>query len=77
MEKTREPTTWISEEGPEVDLQLARRAAPFFALKPQQASAIIDQVAAALKGWKNIAHQLGMSAADIAVYAIAISSDEA
>jgi len=76
-EKTRELTTWISEEGPEADLELVRRAAPFFALKPHQASAMIEQVAAALNGWKNIAHQLGMSAADIAVYATAIGSAEA
>ncbi len=32
-EKTRELTTWISEQGPEADLDLAREAAPFFALK--------------------------------------------
>ena len=32
-EKARELTTWISEQGPEADLDLAREAAPFFALK--------------------------------------------
>jgi serine/threonine-protein kinase HipA len=74
-EKARELTTWITEEGPDADLDIARRAAPYFALKKEQADAIITEVAAALKGWQNIARQLGMSAADIAVYATAIQSD--
>jgi len=73
-EKMRELTTWISEEGPEADLELARHAAQFFALKSKQADAMIEDVAAALKGWRNTARQLGMSAADIAVYATAINS---
>lgn len=75
QEKARELTTWISEEGPDADLDLARSAAPYFALKPERAEAIIIEVSAALEGWQNTAHQLGMSAADIAVYATAIQSD--
>ena len=74
-EKARELTTWISEEGPDASLDLARRAAPFFALKDEQTEIIISQVGTALQGWKNIAHQLGMSAADIAVYATAIEGE--
>ncbi|NKB55069.1 MAG: type II toxin-antitoxin system HipA family toxin [Alphaproteobacteria bacterium] len=74
-EKARELTTWISEEGPAADLDIARRAAPFFALKGAQAEAIIGEVTAALKGWRNTARQMGMSAADIAVYATAIQGD--
>lgn len=72
-EKARELTTWISEEGPEADLELARRAAPFFALKTDQADTIIDEVTAALRGWQNTARRLGTSAADIAIYATAIN----
>lgn len=75
-EKTRELTTWISEEGPEADLGIARRAAPFFALQDNQAKAIIDEVTAALKGWQNTARRMGMSAGDIAVYATAIKDGE-
>tara|TARA_R110001592_G_scaffold254129_2_gene517445 strand:+ start:13796 stop:15016 length:1221 start_codon:yes stop_codon:yes gene_type:complete len=75
MEKARELATWISEEGPDADLDIARRAAPYFALKDHQAEAIITQVSAALKGWQNTARQQGMSAADIALYATAIQSD--
>ena len=75
QEKVRELTTWISEEGPDADMNIARRAAPFFALKDDQAEAIIAEVSAALKGWQNTARQLRMSAADIAVYATAIQSD--
>ena len=74
-EKARELSTWISEEGPEADLDIARRAAPFFALKEDQAEGIIGEVSTALKGWQNIARQLGMSAADIAIYATAITGD--
>ena len=71
-EKARELTTWISDEGPDADIDIARRAVPFFSLKEDQAEAIILEVSAALKGWRNTARQLGMSAADVAVYATAI-----
>ena len=70
-EKARELTTWISEEGPDADLDQARRAAEYFALKDEQAEVIIGEVAAALHGWQKTARRLGMSAADIAVYATA------
>lgn len=73
-DKARELTTWISEEGPEASLDLARHAAAHFALQDDQAEAIIEEVSTALKGWQNIARQLGMSAADIAIYASAIES---
>jgi serine/threonine-protein kinase HipA len=74
-EKAREFTTWISEEGPQADLDLARHAAPYFALKNGQVDEIIGEVFASLKGWQNTAHQLGMSAADITVYGSAIVSE--
>lgn len=74
-EKARELTTWISDEGPDADIDIARRAAPYFSLKEDQAEAIIGEVSAALKDWRNTARQLGMSAADIAVYATAIQID--
>lgn len=74
-EKAREMTTWVSEEGPDADLDLARRAAPYFAVKPNQAETIIDEVAAALSGWRSIARRLGMSAEDIAIYATAIQAE--
>ncbi len=70
-EKARELTTWISEEGPEADLDIARNAAPYFALKNDQAEAIILEVMLALKGWQNTALQLRMSAMDIAAYSSA------
>ena len=75
-EKARELTTWISEEGPDADLEQARRAAKFFALKDEQAEVIIGEVSAALVGWRNSARQLSMNAADIAIYATAIMSDD-
>jgi serine/threonine-protein kinase HipA len=70
-EKARELTTWISEEGPEADLDLARRAARYFALKDDQANSIISEVSDSLRRWQNTARRLGMSAADIGEYATA------
>ena len=71
-EMVRELTTWISDEGPEAELDLAYRAAPFFALKDEEAARIAGEVAAGLQGWRDLARQFGMSAADTAVYATAI-----
>ena len=71
-EKSRELTTWISEAGPDADLGLARTAAPYFALKADHADRIINEVVAALNSWKSVARQIGMSAADVEVYATAI-----
>ncbi len=72
VEKVRELTTWISEQGPEADLNLAREATPFFALKKKEAEAIIDEISAPLKNWLSTAHRLGMSSKDIDIYATAI-----
>lgn len=74
-EKVRELTTWISEEGPEANLDLARRAASFFALREAEAEAIIKDVSDSIAGWQNVARQLGMSNTDIAIYATAIQID--
>ena len=73
VEKARELTTWISEEGPEADLDIARAAASSFALTASRADTIVDEVATALNDWQHTARRLGMSAADIAVYATAIN----
>jgi len=73
-EKARELSTWISEEGPEADLDLARRAAPHFALREDHAENIINEVSDSLSGWQNTARQLGMSAADIGVYTTALDT---
>lgn len=73
-EKARELSTWISDEGPEADLDLARRAARYFALTDDHANRIVNEVSDRLRGWQNIAHQLGMSAAEIDIYATAIST---
>ena len=73
QEKAREMTTWISEAGPEADLDLALQAAASFALKPNEAEAIVEDVSARLKGWQDMARQMGMSAADIKIYETALS----
>ena len=64
--------TWISEEVPDDDLDLARAATRCIALDLVRANAIIDEVAAALDGWQEIAQRLRMSASDLATYSIAI-----
>lgn len=71
--KARELTTWISEEGPDADLELAYRAAPYFALKPDTAKSIVAEVALAVKYWRELALRLGMSKADMDIYETAIS----
>lgn len=71
-EKVRELTTWISEEGPEADLDLARRAARYFKLQDDHADTIVNDVTNRLKGWQNTARQLGMSATDVGVYETAL-----
>lgn len=68
QEKARELTTWISEEGPEADLDLARQAAASFALKPNEAEDIIENVSTRLTGWQDLARQLGMSVTDVKIY---------
>lgn len=68
QDKARELATWISEESPDADLDLARQAAAFFALKPDEAESIVEEVSTRLTGWQDMAYQLGMSAADIKIY---------
>lgn len=74
-EKLRELTTWISDEGPEATVGLARRTAPFFALRDSQAEQIIAEVSQVTANWRETARQLGMSAADIAAYASAFAGE--
>lgn len=74
-EQVRELTTWISGEGPEASLDLARRAAPYFALKNRQAKTVIDEVTTAVRGWREVARRLGMQKEDVADYASAIHED--
>jgi len=71
-EKARELTTWISEEGPQASLELARNAAEYFKLKEDQATEIINEVSIAFLGWKDMAQRLGMSNHDIDVHAPAL-----
>ena len=75
-EKVRELTTWISEEGPEASVHLARKAAPYFALKSNQAEQIIEDVSQVTTSWRNVARQLGMNATDITAYASAFDRTE-
>lgn len=73
-EKVRELETWISEEGPEASIDLSRRAAPYFAVKDNQAVQIIGEVSRATARWRDVARKLKMSATDIAMYASAFDS---
>jgi serine/threonine-protein kinase HipA len=72
-EKARELTTWISEEGPDASLDIAVRAARYFAVKDAEANGIIADVSAVVAGWRDQAQQLGMAAADVNAYASAFT----
>lgn len=72
-EKARELTTWISEEAPDASLDIAMRAAKYFALDDTRAESIVDEVSGAIVEWRAQARQLGMTPADIAVYASAFT----
>lgn len=72
-EKARELTTWISEEGPEASLDLARHAAPSFALKASQAEQIVREVSEATANWREVARQLGMKTSDMDAYGSAFN----
>lgn len=72
-EKVRELTTWISEEGPEASLDLARHAAPSFALKASQAEQIVREVSEATANWREVARQLGMKSSDMDAYGSAFN----
>ncbi len=71
-EKAKELSTWISEEGPDANIDLAFRAAKYFALRHAEAKTIVDEVSGAFVGWRNLARQLGMSRRDIDAYASAL-----
>ena len=72
-EKVRELTTWISEEGPEASLDLARNAAPSFALKASQAEQIVREVSEATANRREVARQLGMKTSDMDAYGSAFN----
>ncbi|MDX2496230.1 MAG: type II toxin-antitoxin system HipA family toxin [Desulfuromusa sp.] len=71
-EKVREMTTWISEEGPDANVDIAIRAAEYFRLKESEASEILDEVTGAFHRWTDTAKGIGMSNSDIEQYATAL-----
>lgn len=71
-EKTRELTTWISDEGPAADIDQAKRAIAYFGLSAEEAEVILAELSNAIEDWQNTARQIGMSNADIGVYGTAI-----
>jgi len=64
-EGTGDLKTWISEGGPKADLELALEAAAEFALTDAKARAIIDEVTAVVRTWRDTARDIGMCPADI------------
>ena len=64
----RELRTWISEIGPEADLELARSVAQHFKLDLNQADEIIVEVNSVLRRWRSLVSQLGMTSSDAATY---------
>jgi serine/threonine-protein kinase HipA len=66
--RAREMTTWISEESPEANVQIALNACEFFALTRDEADRIVEEVSDAVVGWEDTAQKLGMSAPDRRAY---------
>jgi len=74
--KTRELTTWISEEGPDATLDYAYNAIPYFALQLHTAKTIVTEVTHAVSNWYKLALELGMNKTDIDIYETAISMNQ-
>lgn len=72
-EKAREMTTWISDAGPDADIEQAMDACGFFSLKPDAATTILEEVTTVVQGWRGVAQLLAMSAADQATYETAFA----
>jgi len=70
-EKARELSTWVSEEGPDANLDLALNAAKYFGIKLVQARKIIEEISDVTRQWRNTASRIDMSSADQAIYASA------
>lgn len=61
-ERARELKTWISEEcGPEASFKSLLGVAPYFALKPDFARAVIQTVIDSVKSWRSVGVHLGMT----------------
>ena len=73
-EKLRELTTWISDEGPDANIDQAIQVAPHFALKRDHAIRLVDTVSKGIKDWRDVARRIGMSTADTKIYATAITT---
>ncbi len=70
-EKARELTTWISDEGPDASLDIARNAAKYFAVKDSNAEEIIAEVMSVIAEWRHVARDIGMNSGDIDAYSSA------
>lgn len=69
-DKERSLKTWISHDaGDAASLQEAMAVAPQFQLSPADAARILDEVQAAVAGWKSAARDIGMSTVDIESFA--------
>jgi serine/threonine-protein kinase HipA len=75
QEKARELSTWISEEGPDANLDQAIAVAPYFKIDADKASAIIENMSAVVRDWRQTATKIGMSAPDMNTYASAFGKD--
>ncbi len=71
-DKERALKTWISENsGEEASLSEAQRAAPYFGLSSADALAIQNRQVEVIRGWREMAREMGMSKPDMDAYASA------
>ena len=78
-DKDRESKTWLSEQdGPITDLQMLLARAPYFALDPEQALAILAEVHAAVSNWRQLAlsPEVGLRLAELNDFAPAFEHEQ-
>jgi len=78
-DKDRESKTWLSEQdGPITDLQMLLARAPYFALDPEQALAILAEVHAAVSNWRPLAlsPEVGLRLAELNDFAPAFEHEQ-
>jgi hypothetical protein len=73
-DRLRELKTWISHDtGPDTSLDALRSVAPYFRIKPARSEAIIGEVAAVVKGWRQVGARIGMTAGELDAFADAFA----
>lgn len=75
-DRVRELKTWISEEtGPTATIEALRSAASYFRINAKQATAILAEVDASVRRWRQVGADLGMTPEELQPFAEAFESE--